>query len=136
MSLETPDRIRASAVLLFQNFFTPGEETVELRGTAGFASVAFLDAVIDPTLGVVLQMENPVTPDEGAIYAQGDAFANVIEGGFITPLATSSEPLIEALPDNSVVVQDIEGEVPNFRVYVTVFRMAFAGQPVAQIPGP
>lgn len=138
MSLETPDRLCASCVLLFQEMFNPGAETVEFRNNIGFKSVAFLDPAdpADIDGGVVLDLERPVTNDEGSVYAEADGNIFMVGGAsaaLITPPHIQGpKPLVNALAPNQVVVAGIIYPNPGGRLSVQVWRV---GTTVTPIPG-
>lgn len=138
MSLETPDRIRASGVLLFQNWEDPDPEniTVQLRGSVGFQQPQMLiDEDLDEDGTMIMQLDNAVSNDEAAVFVSGDSHVTFDQGGgYITPMATWDDiPVLDELPDNTLVIQEIDGNRDAFRLYVVVFRMQFEGEAITQL---
>ncbi len=135
MSLETPNRIAASTVLLFESFPTVGEGTVEFASNNGFASVRFID-LTDLTEGVVLAMDQPVNNQEGAVYLRPDASVEPVPRGYITPnhFETGTTAIDDLAPFQAAVIE-LAGAVEVFRLSVTVFKMTevlapLEGEPV------
>ncbi len=136
MSLETPDRIRASAVLLFQAFDVPLDATVGFASNNGFASVGFIQSGA-PAGGVVLAMDQPVNNQEGAVYARGEVGVT-FGAAYVTPnhFKIIGSPQIDALDPFQIAIIFFGGGNPAvFRIGVTVIKMtqvlpAIEGEPV------
>lgn len=145
MSLETPDRVAASAVLLFQKIDDPGNETVEFLSNNGFASVSLVFNEEDPpeVVGALLRMDQPVNNLEGAVAVGGDLAVDPADtGGYISPNHfQTGDPWVDDIePFQCVVV--VSPFEPVFRLTVTVLAMtaiplneetqaAIADEPVA-----
>lgn len=123
MSLETPNRTHAAAVLLFEQFETPGEETVQFASNNGFASVRFIDPE-DVAVGVVLVLDQPVTNQQGAVALRGDLSIEPEMFGYITPNHFKvGEAAIDELADFQCAIVDLEANAPVFRLAVSVLAM-------------
>lgn len=142
MTLETPNRLRACAVLLFdldddagptfkfrtQNGFGSGINTIEVSAGA--------DYVADMTLVDSAKVDN----DEGAIFVTTDDPSNVDVGGWISPEHTQRG--VAALDDMDpyhacleAIIAGVKGQ--GWRMSVAVFGMqpsesdVIAGEPLA-----
>lgn len=140
MSLETPDRLSASCVLLFQNMLTPGEETVEFRNNIGFQSVAFLD-VDEVEDGIVMTLTRKISNDEGSVFVQGDGNVIIVSGAtgaLITPPAVQlpDAPLVDALPPFQVAIWGMFPVERAYRVSVQVWRVNTDVEPIPGEPLP
>lgn len=126
MALETPDRIRASGVLLIQNFQDPPNATIDFLANNGFASAAFVDPTHVETTAIVLGMDDPVSNNEGEVETGGDASAGVSEvEGYITPNHyLQGSVLLDALEAFQVVVTGYDPGALNevFRLTVSVMK--------------
>lgn len=136
MALETPNLVRASCLLLIENFFDDETATVKFATNNGFSSVRFIDPDEVP-VGIVLALDQPLSNMEGSVYLGGDPLAEVsdIAGAYITPLhVATEEPLIDDLDPNQVVVLEMEGD-DVFRLNILVIGQgalleAPAGEPI------
>ena len=130
MSLETPDRTRAAAVLLIQNFVVGGPATVDFLSNNGFASAAFVDPTLADTLAIVLEMDQPVTNNEGAVAVGGDITSEAGEAaGYITPNHYTNIAILDALLPFQVVIETSVGPAttnPVFRLTVSVMKITVA----------
>ncbi len=136
MSLETPDRIRASAVLLFQAFDVQANATVGFASNNGFSSVGFIKSD-DVTRGVVLGMDQPVNNQEGAVYTRGEVGV-AIGAAYVTPnhFEIFQETEINDLAPFQVAIIFLGGSPAVFRIGVTTIKMSqvlpvIEGEPVA-----
>ena len=144
MSLETPDRIRASATLLIQGYTDPPNGTIDFLANNGFASVEagegklkaprFADETLVTTNAIVLVMDDPVSNNEGEVDIGGDAGAGAGEAvGYITPSHyLQGIPLLDELTGDfahQVVVSayDPVGLSDVFRLTVSVMKKSAAG---------
>lgn len=134
MALETPNGIAAAAVLLAEDL-DGSEQDVGFRSNAGFASVAFVDEAA-PEDGFVLDMQNPVTVDEGIVFVGGSPNADGGAAlGWVTP--TYLETGITAydeLADNRVVAVPGLSKAAYFFMGVTVFAVHTDLEPIEGLP--
>jgi hypothetical protein len=104
MALETPNAIVAAAVLLYD----PAAATkFELRSSNGILTLENF-AFTGPTPGAVMQLETPVTADEGCIVQQGITLGVAMtptEAVLLSLLKDGpiGDPGYDALPDDTLV---------------------------------
>jgi len=121
MALETPNQTIASAVLLIQGFEDPPNETVEFLSNAGFQSVRFISDV-EPELGLVLALSNPVNNNEGQVSIGGDLTLDLSgTQSYITPNHfLTSESSLDALEPHQVAIVSLSPLDDVFRLTVQV----------------
>jgi hypothetical protein len=142
MALETPNQQNASCVLLFSNFLDLGNEQVEFACNAGFMSVGFIDPD-DGTVGVVLELSNPVNNQEGSASTSGDLGAGgngAVEAAYITPNHEQiGDPLIDDLENNQLVLFGLgAGGAEVFRISAQVWgqQAILPANPDEPVPAP